>query len=152
MKKLAVVLTLAALTVLTGCGGDDPEETDTGTDPGTSSSAPATDEPSESSEPPAEGGGVLTATLGDAADPDAFVIALTDESGAPVSELPAGDYTINVTDPSTIHNFHLLGGSVDESTTVEEVTEVSWDVTLEPGEYTFKCDPHPPMTGSFTVA
>jgi plastocyanin len=84
-------------------------------------------------------------------DPDAFEITLTDESGEPVTELPAGDYTIEVSDPSAIHNFHLTGGSVDESTSVPEMEDTTFEVTLEPGDYTYKCDPHPPMTGSFTV-
>jgi plastocyanin len=40
---------------------------------------------------------------------------------------------------------------VDESTAVPEEAETTFEVTLEAGEYTYKCDPHPPMTGSFTV-
>ena len=38
-----------------------------------------------------------------------------------------------------------------ESTTVEEVVDTTFEVTLEAGEYEYVCDPHPPMTGSFTV-
>jgi plastocyanin len=89
--------------------------------------------------------------VGTAEDPEAFEITLMDESGEKVTELPAGDYTIEVTDPAESHNFHLTGGSVDESTSVPETVETTWEVTLEPGEYTYRCDPHPPMTGSFTV-
>ena len=54
-------------------------------------------------------------------------------------------------DLSAMHNFHLLGGAVDEKTAVPEVTDTTFDVTLTPGEYTFKCDPHAKMTGTFTV-
>ncbi len=50
-----------------------------------------------------------------------------------------------------MHNFHLMGGAVDETTSVPETEEATWEVTLEAGEYTYKCDPHPPMTGTFTV-
>ncbi len=84
-------------------------------------------------------------------DPDAFVITLTDESGEPVSTLPAGDYEVEISDLSAIHNFHLRGGDVNESTTVAEVADVTWSVTLEPGDYSFMCDPHPSMSGQFTV-
>jgi plastocyanin len=36
---------------------------------------------------------------------------------------------------------------------VEEVTEVTWDLDLEPGEYSYVCDPHASsMNGSFTVS
>ena len=50
-----------------------------------------------------------------------------------------------------MHNFHLAGGSVDETTSVDEITDVTWEVTFEAGDYTFVCDPHPPMSGEFTV-
>ena len=46
-----------------------------------------------------------------------------------------------------MHNFHLTGGSVDENTEVPDITEVTWEVTLEAGDYTFKCDPHANMVG-----
>lgn len=150
-RSLAIAVSLLTLAFVSGCGGDDPDDT---TDPETStsqsSSEETSEEPEESSEPPTEAT-VLTAMVGNDADPDAFEITLVDDSGANVTELPAGDYTINVVDPSTIHNFHLTGGSVDETTAVDEVVEVTWEVTLEAGDYTFKCDPHPNMTGGFTV-
>ncbi|WNB86927.1 hypothetical protein [Cellulomonas sp. ATA003] len=68
-----------------------------------------------------------------------------------MTSLPAGDYTIRVSDPATEHNFHLTGGSVDETTSVPELEETTWEVTLEPGEHTYTCDPHPAMTGTFDV-
>ena len=40
---------------------------------------------------------------------------------------------------------------MEEETTVPEVTKTTWTVDLEAGEYTFKCDPHPRMIGTFTV-
>jgi plastocyanin len=111
----------------------------------------AAGEASEAAGDAAGGSTVLTAMVGTTDDPEAFEITLMDESGEEVTELPAGDYTIEVTDPAETHNFHLTGGSVDETTSVPETVETTWEVTLEPGEYTYKCDPHPPMTGSFTV-
>jgi plastocyanin len=50
-----------------------------------------------------------------------------------------------------MHNFHLTGGSIDQKTGVGDVEDTTFQVTLTAGDYTFKCDPHPPMTGSFTV-
>ncbi len=89
--------------------------------------------------------------MGTPEDPEAYEIRLLDSSGEPVTSLPAGDYTIEVSDPSTLHNFHLIGESVDKSTSVPELEETTFEVTLEPGEYSYVCDPHPNMSGSFTV-
>ncbi|WP_290512405.1 hypothetical protein, partial [Aeromicrobium sp.] len=94
---------------------------------------------------------VLLGSVGSADDPEDFVITLTDEAGEEVTTLPAGEYTIQVSDPATTHNFHLVGGSIDETTSVPGKEEVTFDVTFEAGEYTYKCDPHPPMTKTFTV-
>jgi len=92
--------------------------------------------------------GVLTGVVGES---DAYVITLKDGTGAPVTSLKAGNYTVKVKDASKIHNFHLTGAGVDEKTSVADTTEVTWTVALTPGTYTYTCDPHPKMTGSFTV-
>jgi len=119
---------------------------------GAMQTAPAESEQAEpSAEAPAGGGEVLLATVGEPDDPDAFTITLTDESGAEVSTLPAGSYSIRVDDLSEIHNFHLTGSGVDESTTVPETGDTVWDVTLEAGDYQYVCDPHPSMRGELTV-
>lgn len=138
-----VVVSLMLLAGCSGGGGEEPV-------------VPTAEEPGPTAggaEPQAAGGDatVLIGSVGTEDDPDAFVISLTDESGEPVTTLPAGDYTIEVSDPSAIHNFHLEGGSVDETTSVPGTEETTFEVTLEPGEYTYTCDPHPPMTGTFTV-
>jgi hypothetical protein len=90
---------------------------------------------------------------GDVGAGDAFVIALTDASGAPVKHVDAGTYTLVVHDRSTFHNFHLSGpGSVDVSTTVDGTGDQTFTVTLVDGQYFFQCDPHSAqMKGSFTV-
>jgi len=95
----------------------------------------------------------LRATVGTEESPDAFEIALVDEDGEPVTELEAGEYNIEVSDPTGIHNFHLSGGdgAVDEKTGSSEKVETLWVVTLEPGNYRYLCDPHPSMNGQFTV-
>jgi plastocyanin len=143
----ALVLTLAAA----GCSSDD---ADSGTDtaaPAESSSEPAAPSEAAPSEAAAGEAQALTGTVGTQDDPDAFEITLTDASGQEVTELPAGDYSITINDLSEIHNFHLEGGDVDETTTVPETGETTWDVTLTAGDYTAICDPHPNMKLDFTV-
>ena len=167
MRKFAAACALAALTLAAGCGSDDSgSDADPAAAPATSeeaaatssatssaaSSSPASSSPASSSS--ASGSGaptVLNGSVGTAADPEAFVITLTDSSGQPVTTLPAGDYTVQVRDPAATHNFHLTGSGVDEKTSVPDVEDTTFDVTLVPGDYTFVCDPHPRMTGSFTV-
>jgi len=161
MKKTtgAVLVTLAWL--VSGCGGADSSSTET--QPPPSQSPSAEEAPSEESSPeeapskkassPAGGEGdqVLIGTVGEAKEPEAFTIALTDKSGDPVTTLAAGEYQVKVTDPATLHNFHLTGPGVDETTSVSGTGEVTWKVTLKAGSYTFICDPHPTMVGQVTV-
>jgi hypothetical protein len=92
----------------------------------------------------------LVATVG---TNDAFVISLVDSSGARVTHLDAGAYTITVHDRSAQHNFHLTGpGGVNQATDVEGVGDETWTVTLTDGIYTYVCDPHSTtMTGQFAV-
>ena len=147
MRKLALGLTLASLTLAAACGGDSPETTATPSETAQTapSAAPTSPDSGQST--------VLTGTVGTVEDPDAPVITLTDDSGQPVTTLPAGAYQIQVSDLSAIHNFHLKGGAVDETTTVPEITDTTFDVALEPGNYTFVCDPHATkMVGQFSVA
>lgn len=158
-RQLALGVAIATLTLVAGCSGDEPEatiESATGEASEDAESA-APDETEDDAEDEAEdeaaagAGTTLIGRVGTEEDPDAFEITLTDEAGEPVTELPAGDYIVEVSDPSAMHNFHLTGGTVDETTSVPEVVDTTFEVTLEAGEYTYKCDPHPPMTGSFTV-
>ena len=100
---------------------------------------------------PAEGAPTLQAMVGTKDSPDAFEISLVDEDGKPVTELPAGKYNIEVNDPTSVHNFHLSGGEVDEKTVPAEKITTVWVVDLKPGEYRYMCDPHPSMNGHFTV-
>jgi hypothetical protein len=92
---------------------------------------------------------VLTGDVGAA---DSFTITLNDSSGAKVTHLDPGTYTLVVHDHSTIHNFHLSGPGVDASTTVAEIADKTFTVTLADGTYFFDCDAHPAqMKGTFTV-
>ena len=162
MKRRSLGIVIASIALLTACSGTAEETVESAageageaaeevTEP-TEEESPAEETPAEDTAAEGEAGStVLIGTVGTAEDPEAFEIALTTEDGEPVTTLAAGDYTIQVSDPAAIHNFHLTGGSVDESTSVPETEEVTWDVTLEEGEYTYTCDPHPAMTGTFTV-
>jgi hypothetical protein len=91
----------------------------------------------------------LVATVG---TNDAFVITLRDANGNSVTHLDPGTYDIAVRDVSELHNFHLRGPGVEQSTAVEEAETVTWTVTFRDGTYTYQCDPHSSlMRGSFTV-
>ncbi len=93
----------------------------------------------------------LIATVGSATSPDAFQISLTDSTGAKVTHLDPGPSTITVRDFSTLHDFHLTGPGVDQSTDVETTGQTTWNVTFTDGTYRFLCDAHPTlMRGSFT--
>jgi hypothetical protein len=93
----------------------------------------------------------LIATVGSATSPDAFQITLTDSTGAKVTHVDPGPYTVTVRDFSTLHNFHLTGPGVDQATDVETTAQTTWNVTFMDGSYRFLCDAHPTlMRGSFT--
>ena len=74
---------------------------------------------------------------------DSFQIGLVDGSGAAVTHVDPGTYTLVVHDLSTLHNFHLFGpGGVDVATAVDTTGDSTFTVTLVDGIYTFQCDPH----------
>jgi plastocyanin len=92
-------------------------------------------------------GGTLVGTVG-----PGFTITLT-KDGAPVTTLPAGDYTLTVTDAAANHNFHIFGPGLDEVvTSVPFIGTVTTTIHLTRGTFTFQCDPHRTvMIGTFTV-
>jgi plastocyanin len=96
----------------------------------------------------------LHAMVGTKESPDAFTISLVDENGKPVTELSAGEYNVEVNDPTSVHNFHLSGGNgaVDKKTVPTEKIKTVWVVDFKPGQYRYMCDPHPSMHGEFTVS
>lgn len=107
--------------------------------------------------PPASSGGGTpahpTALVGTVGHNDAFSISLTDPQGAAIGNLAAGTYKLTVHDESSIHDFHLSGGGVNEATTVGDKTTKTFTVTFKPGTYTFVCDPHASqMHGTFRVS
>jgi|GEM_PF-641084 len=146
MRPLVFAVPVALLSLVGACGSS---STPASGPAAAASSAPSSSSSSSSS---SSGGGAAAGVLtGSVGEGDAYVITLMDSTGAPVTSLKAGSYTVKVKDASKIHNFHLTGPGVDQKSTVPEVTEATWTVTLQAGTYTFKCDPHAKMTGSFTV-
>jgi Copper binding proteins, plastocyanin/azurin family len=92
---------------------------------------------------------VLEGTVG---TNDAFVITLLDPTGAKVTHLNPGTYTIVVHDRSAEHNFHLDGPGVNQTTDVEGIGDETWTVTFTDGIYGYQCDPHAGiMKGRFAV-
>ncbi len=138
-RQLALAAPFALVLVTSACGGNT----------ATSTPAASTTSGASATTAPAAGGTALKAVVGEA---DAFTIDLTDASGAPVTTLKAGSYTVQVKDASKIHNFHLKGPGVDQKTSVPDIGDTTWNVNLTAGSYTYKCDPHSgTMSGSFTV-
>src|SRR4051812_25561737 len=91
--------------------------------------------------------GMLVATVG-----PGFDISLTGADGQPVTNLPAGTYTITVHDRSEIYASHLSGPGGAQATDIAGSGDATWTVTLQDGTYTFVCDAHATtMQGSFTV-
>ena len=75
--------------------------------------------------------------------------------GKAVAELPAGTYTLAVTDEAATHDFALQApdGTITQITDVAFTGTRSTTVTLTPGVWTYLCQPHSTqMHGSFTVS
>lgn len=84
-------------------------------------------------------------------DGPGFTITLK-KGGVRVRTLPAGRYTLAISDKSSIHNFRLRGPGINRATSVARVGSTTWTVTLRRGTYRYLCDPHAlTMRGSFTV-
>ncbi len=90
--------------------------------------------------------GQLVGTVG-----PGFGIFLKDSSGAAVTHLAAGTYTLLVHDLSEEHNFHLTGPGVDVTTDVVFTGDQTFTITVSDGTYNYICDVHSStMHGRFT--
>ena len=144
-RKSTIALLVAVLTLTIGataCGGDDNSSSGDGTTTAATSTEGTT----------TEDGGSASGTLKGETGPG-FTIEVSMD-GEDAESVPAGTYTLEVEDKSDMHNFHLIGPGVDEEVTdVPFVGEKSVEVTLEPGTYTYQCDPHAAqgMKGTFEV-
>jgi plastocyanin len=153
MRPLVLVVPVALLSLVTACASTSPqvdEPAPSATAPAPAPAATPSANAPETGAPAGDGaGGELTGALG---ANNAFVITLVDAKGAPVTTVKAGTYKFNIKDTSAIHNFHLTGPGVDETTQVPEIKDTTWSVVLKPGTYTYVCDPHPVnMKKTFTV-
>jgi plastocyanin len=74
-------------------------------------------------------------------------------AGKDLTTIKAGTYKIKVEDKASVHDFHLVGPGLNKSTSVPFVGDKIWTITLKPGKYTYKCDPHAlaGMKGTFRV-
>ena len=130
-------LLAAGLLAAAGCGGGDEEAaTDTETTEQTTTGG-------------AEPGFTLLGSVG-----PGFEISVTTPAGDEPGTLSAGSWELQVDDKSSAHNFHLTGpGGVDVSTEVGGSGAETFEVELEPGTYSFVCDPHASsMNGTLEVA
>ncbi len=93
-----------------------------------------------------------SALVGTVGKNDAFTISLTDDAGTAIRNLAAGSYKLTVHDDSGIHNFHITGSGVDDKTDIQKVGVQTFTINVKPGTYTYVCDIHPSMKGSFTVS
>jgi hypothetical protein len=94
------------------------------------------------SPPPATLHGVVTDTS----------IALTDASGAPVTHVDPGTYSIDVDDRSATRNFRLAGPGVEEHTQNHVARRITWTVTLADGVYSYFAESvRAELHGCFTV-
>jgi hypothetical protein len=135
---LALLIVLAVLGLAAvGCGDGDDEG---------SATAETVAANTTTSEPSAIGLAKLIGTVGSTDDPDAYEIELTTEAGAEVTTtLPPGEYRLEITDLSTMHNFHLDARytGVDLATDVAGTGEKTAIVVLKDGEsYIYLCDAH----------
>jgi hypothetical protein len=51
-----------------------------------------------------------------------------------------------------MHNFHLRGPGVDQSTPIGEKQETTWTVTIGTGRYVFMCDSHASQMRGYFLA
>lgn len=87
----------------------------------------------------------LANTLGAVVDSTTpLTLALTTSDGvrlqATSKSLAPGTYTVVVEDRSSRDNFHLIGGDIDQQTTLEFVGTVTWTLKFRPGIYTYRTD------------
>lgn len=151
IRKSTIALLMAVLTLTIGataCGGED----DSSSADGPTTAATSTEGTTTEGTTTSEDGGSTSGTLKGETGPG-FTIEVSMD-GEDAGSVPAGTYTLEVEDKSDMHNFHLVGPGVDEEVTdVPFVGEKSVTVTLEPGTYTYQCDPHAAngMKGTFEV-
>jgi plastocyanin len=143
---LPTVLAVVALAAV-GCGDGDDQGSAT-TEAGPTNTV--------SSETSTRGLPKLIGSVGSREDPHAYKITLTTEDGSEITTtLPPGKYVLEVSDWSTVHNFHLGGprAAVDVATDLAGTGEKRFVVVFHDWEaYSYVCDAHPTtMNVTFSV-
>lgn len=134
-RAVSALLLLPVLTLVAACGG---AATNSGAVP-----------PETVAEQTMLAGADLVGSVG-----PGFEIMLA-QDGKAVAELPAGTYTLAVTDEAETHDFALQApdGTITQITDVAFTGTKSATVSLTPGVWTYLCQPHASkMRGSFTVS
>jgi plastocyanin len=151
---IAVILAATLVLAAAACGGDDEASsggtTEATTTEGTTTEGTTTE--GTTTEGTTTGGGSAAGELEGETGPG-FTIEVK-MNGEDAESVPAGTYTLKVEDKSDMHNFHLIGPGVDNVVTeVAFVGDKTVTVTLQPGTYTYQCDPHAAsgMKGTFEV-
>jgi hypothetical protein len=91
-------------------------------------------------------------TVGDVA-PTKFAAAVGPKRSISLKPKTAqvGPATITVNDRSRVDNFHLTGPGVNKKPAVVFRGRVTWNVTLQPGIYSYRSDRHKSLRGSLIV-
>jgi hypothetical protein len=91
-------------------------------------------------------------TVGDVA-PTKFAAAVGPKRSISLKPKTAqvGPATITVNDRSRGDNFHLTGPGVNKKTAVVFRGRMTWNVTLQPGIYSYRSDKHKSLRGSLIV-
>jgi plastocyanin len=79
-------------------------------------------------------------------------ISLRSTDGSALSSLPAGAFTIVVSDRSAKDNFHLTGPGISKATGVAFKGTATWKVSLKAGKYVFRSDKHAALHGGFSLS
>jgi hypothetical protein len=132
----AVALSVVAL-MAGGCGGGEEGTRYGGTTTTTETTATAT----------TPTGTTIRGSVG-----PSFEISVATEDGQSLETLASGSYTLEVDDMASTHSFHLTGPGVDVGTDVGGEGTETFQVELQPATYSFVCDAHPSLNGSFEVS
>ncbi|MFN2389596.1 MAG: cupredoxin domain-containing protein [Actinomycetota bacterium] len=93
----------------------------------------------------AEGGATTVVAEGTAFNPDSFTLAANEESTITFDNKDSQPHNINITEDEAGEK-SLFKGDIITGKSVEYTID-----PLKPGEYFFRCDVHPAMTGTVTV-
>ena len=68
-----------------------------------------------------------------------------------LTTIPAGRVILTINDRTRVDNFHLTGPGVNRKTGVAFRGRATWNLTLQPGRYTYRSDKTRRLRGTFTA-